>query len=86
METLGISVDIVPRGGESLAEVGLDDAVSPQELERRALAGIGEPNPTVGHMPKKSGLRQSLDHAGYRGWLNVQSVGDGARGSWFPVS
>ena len=67
LEDLGLGVDAVPRHVERLGEVELEQAVVADDLERHALAGLGELDALVGHVADEAEAVELLDHPRRRG-------------------
>ena len=62
LERLGLLVDAVPRHAEVLGEVELEQAVVAHDLERDALAVVGQLDALVGRVLDEPALGELLDH------------------------
>ena len=67
LERLGLLVDAVPRHAEVLGEVGLQQPVVAQHLERDPASGFGEHHAAVGDVLDQPPLVEPLEHRRDRG-------------------
>ncbi len=65
LEHLGLVVDLVPRHPERLGEVGLDQPVVSDHLERDPLPGLGQDHAVVGPVLDQAQLGHPLQHRGH---------------------
>jgi len=66
LEAIGFVMDVVDVHAQGLGEVQLEQAVMPNDLERDALAGVGEMGATVRLVRQQVERRELLHHRGRR--------------------
>jgi hypothetical protein len=76
LEHLRLLVDTVARHPQRLREVGLDQPVVADHLQRHLLAGGGEADTLVGHVVDQAQPRQAFQHRGRGRRRHLQALRD----------
>jgi hypothetical protein len=83
LEHLCLVVDLVPRHPEGIGEIGLDQAVVADHLERHPLARGAQRHPVVGPVLDQTHVRHPLEHRGHGPGRDAEPLGEG-RGAHRP--